>query len=190
MPSTSPVTAPGPSLSRRHFVAVTAGVAGLVAAGGCTLPDPEREPDPLLHLAEAADRDARELAAADASHGGDVGRLRRIGEVRRVHAERLGAEIRRVDPPGDDDEAGPDDGAAVAEQAGDAGSGDAGTEGTGPGAAGPAAVVCPPIGEVRERMRADARRAAEFAASATGYRAELAAAVSAACVAAVEVVLA
>ncbi|MFL0578455.1 hypothetical protein [Dietzia sp. 179-F 9C3 NHS] len=179
MPSSSPVTAHGPSLSRRHFVAVTAGVAGLVAAGGCTLPEPEREPDPLLHLAKAADRDARELAAADASHGGDVGRLRRIGEVRRVHSERLSAEIRRVDPPGDDDESGTDDGAAVDEQAGNAGSGDAGP-----------AAVCPPIGEVRERMRADARRAAEVAASATGYRAELAAAVSAACVAAVEVVLA
>ena len=134
----------------------------MLTVGACALPRPVDEPDPLLELAEAADRDARELVSADASHGEDAGRLRRIGDVRRAHAEHLAAEIRRLAPEGET------------------------TIGIGTGTP----PVCPPLEEVRTRLRADARRAGEVAVSAEGYRAELAAAVSAACTAAVEVVLA
>lgn len=162
MPVPSPATSTGPSLTRRRFVAASAGLAGLAAAGGCALPEPTREPDPFGALAEAAARDARELGAADASHGSDAARLRRIADVRRVHADHLTAEVLRLDP----------EGSATGDEPP------------------PATAVCPPIGEVRERLRADARRAAEQAAASEGYRAELAAAVSAACTAAVEVVLA
>ncbi|HMT48802.1 hypothetical protein [Dietzia sp. UBA5065] len=156
-----PLSAPAP-LSRRRFVGLTAGVGGLVAAGGCTPPRAADEPDPLQQLADAAERDARELAAADATHGEDVARLRRIADARRTQAERLSAEIRRLAPEG------------TAE----------GTAETGP------PPVCPPIGQVRARMRDDARRAGEVAESSRGYRSELAASVSAACTAALEVVLA
>lgn len=156
-----PIAYPVP-VSRRRFVAVTAGATGLLFAGGCSLSPIDDEPDPLRLLAEAADRDARQLVAADASHGDDVARLRRIGEARRVHADRLAAEITRLAP----DES-PSDGVEP----------------------GPPA-TCPPIGEVRARLREDAKRAAEVAVDSRGYRAELAAAVSAACTTAVEVTLA
>ena len=149
-------------VTRRRLLVATAGLAGLTAVGGCALPEPEREPDVLLPLAAAADRDALELAAADATHGSDVPRLHRIAEVRRIHAARLTEEIRRMDPPGDDH----------------------GEENL------REAPVCPPLADVRERLRSDARRAGEVAVAAQGYRAELAAAVAAACTAAAEVVLA
>lgn len=170
-----PVDSPTP-LSRRRFVAVTAGLVGLLAAGACAVPEPDREDDPLHRLAHSAARDARELAAADASHGDDAARLRRVGEVRRVHAERLGAEVDRqaAGPTVAVDEligSEPTPTTAVADDRG----------GT---------VVCPPIDEVRARLRDDATAAAEVAAESEGYRAELAAAVSAACTAALEVVLA
>lgn len=161
-------------VSRRRFVAVTAVATGMALAGGCALPPADDEPDPLLALAVAAARDARELAAADASHGDDAPRLRRIADARRIHAERLSAEIGAAEidaaevEPGDTAE--PIDTADV------------------PGAGSPA--VCPPIGEVRERLREDARRAGEVAVDSRGYRSELAASVSAACTTAVEVVLA
>ncbi|GAA1052954.1 MAG: hypothetical protein Q7T31_07375 [Dietzia sp.] len=156
-----PVSSTTP-VSRRRFVAVTAVATGVAAAGGCALPLVDDEPDPLVPLAAAAARDAREFAAADASHGDDVARLHRMADARRTHAERLSAEIGPTD-------AGetPSDGAA----------------------AGPPA-ICPPIGEVRTRLRDDARRAGEVAVAARGERAALAAAVSAACTTAVEVVLA
>lgn len=155
-----PLPAPAP-LSRRRFVAAAAGVAGLVAAGGCGLPAVDDAPDPLLELAEAAGRDADELAVADASHGESVAPLRLIADARRVHAERLYEEIARqrdadAEPPREILRPAP---------------------------------VCPPLEEVRSRLRADARRAAEVAAGTEGYRASLVAAVSASCTAAVEVVL-
>lgn len=150
-------------VSRRRFVAVTAVATGLVVAGGCAVPLVDDEPDPLLELAEGADRDARELAAANASHGDDVARLHRIADARRTHAEQLSAEI----GPTDSTEA-PSNGAE----------------------ADPPPAICPPIGEVRTRLRDDARRAGEVAVASRGSRAELAAAVSAACATAVEVVLA
>lgn len=153
---------PALPLSRRRFVAAAAGLTALAAAGGCALPEPTREPDRLLPLHEAAERDALELGAADASHGGDVARLHRIARVRRVHADRLGEEIARLSPPetsAQDEILRP-------------------------------APVCPPLAEVRDRMRTDARRAADVAVGAEGYRAELAAAIAAACTAAVEVTLA
>lgn len=165
-----PVPTPAP-LSRRRFVAASAGVLGLLATAGCALPAPEEDPDPLLRLATAAERDARELAAADASHGPDAAGLRQVGEIRRVHAERLTAEIDRL---ADD----PTDASGTPTAAPTRAPGNDGE------------VVCPPISEVRARMRSDARAAGDFAASSEGYRAELAAAVSAACTAALEVVLA
>ncbi|MFN3601833.1 MAG: ubiquinol-cytochrome c reductase iron-sulfur subunit N-terminal domain-containing protein [Dietzia sp.] len=157
MPASSTVP-----VSRRRFVAVTAVATGLVVAGGCAVPLIDDEPDPLLQLAEAADRDARELAAADASHGTDVARLRRIADARRTHAERLSVEI------------GPTDSAEAPSN----------------GAEPDTPAICPPIDEVRTRLRDDARRAGEVAVASRGQRAELAAAVSAACTTAVEVVLA
>ena len=156
-----PITSHVP-VSRRRFVAVAAGATGFLVAGGCSIPLVDDDPDRLRLLAEAADRDARQLAAADASHGEDVARLRRIGEARRVHADRLTAEL---DRPAPDD--APSDGVDPDQPA-----------------------ICPPIGEVRARLRDDARRAAEVAVDSRGYRAELAAAVSAACTTAVEVTLA
>ena len=50
--------------------------------------------------------------------------------------------------------------------------------------------VCPPLDEVRSRLRGDASRATEVAVDTDGTRAELAASVAAACISAVEVVLA
>ncbi|MDX2355603.1 twin-arginine translocation signal domain-containing protein [Dietzia sp. PP-33] len=162
-------SSPAAPVSRRRFVAVSAVVTGLAAVGGCALPVVDDAPDPLVQLAEAADRDARELAAADVSHGDDVARLRRIAEARRTHFERLSAEIGRQTTTG---EAPPDDVA------------------TEDGVATDRPVTCPPVEEVRARLREDARRAAEVAVDSRGSRAEVTAAVSAACTAAVEVVLA
>ena len=147
-------------LSRRHFVTVAAGVAGLAVTGGCALPVVNDRPDPLLGLLEAAERDARELAAADASHGERVGALRRIADARSRHAERL-AEL--VERPVDDDRPTP---------------------------APTSPPVCPPVDEVRSRLRADAADAADAAVAAEGTRAEIAGVVSATCTAAVDVELA
>ena len=155
-----PRYAPVP-LSRRRFVAATAGVTGLVLAGGCVPLAADRDPDPLLELLEAAERDAREFAAADASHGDLVTDLRGLAETRRVHADRLTALIDRAE--------------AGAETT------------TGPAEA--SAAVCPPVEQVRERLRSDARRAAEVTVDTDGPRAELAASVSASCTAAAEVLL-
>lgn len=154
VPRTAPVV-----LSRRQFVVAAAGVAGLAVATGCALPTVSDPTDTLLGLLDAAERDARELAAADASHGEWAGDLRRIGEVRRVHAERLAGIVRRPTEEGQPT--------------------------TAPG--GP--VVCPPVAEVRSRLRADAAGAAEAATLSEGARAEIAGAVSAACTAAAEVEL-
>lgn len=155
VPHSAPVV-----LSRRQFAVAAAGVAGLAVAGGCALPTVTDRPDPLLGLLEAAERDARELAAADASHGDRVGALRRIADVRRVHAERLTAIVDR-----------PEDDAT-------------------PTPVPPDPPVCPPADEVRSRLRADAADAAGAAATTEGAGAEIAGAVSAACTAAVEVELA
>lgn len=162
-------------LSRRRFIAATTGLAGLAVIGGCSEALPASEPDPLNGLAAAAARDARELAAADASHGSATAGLKKIAEVRRVHAKHLADEVGREAG----DEPTPDDG-DQADESNSPGEPDPAT---------PSTVVCPPIDEVLARLRADARTASEFAVSAEGYRAELAAAVSAACTAAVEVIL-
>lgn len=156
VPHSAPV-----ALSRRQFAVAAAGVAGLAVAGGCALPTVTDRPDPLLGLLEAAERDARELAAADASHGDRVGALRRLADTRRVHAERLAG---LVDRPQDDEQQ--------------------------PTPVPTPAPVCPPAEEVRSRLRADAADAAGVAAATEGSRAEIAGAVSAACTAAVEVELA
>lgn len=148
-------------LTRRRFAAVAIGAAGLALAAACGSAA-EDTPDPILELIDAAERDARELAAADASHGERVSGLRRIAEARRVHAERLGELV--VDP-------------RTPDEATD-------SPGSQPDA------VCPPVDEVRRRLRADAERAGEVAVNSEGSRAEVTAAVAAACTAAVEVVLA
>ncbi|HJC30142.1 MAG TPA: hypothetical protein H9759_12190 [Candidatus Dietzia intestinipullorum] len=168
-----PVPTPTP-LTRRGFMTASAGLVGLLSSGGCATSTTESEPDPLRRLADAATRDARELAAADASHGSDADRLRRIGGVRAVHAERLTDEIERE--------------AGGLQSLTDA-VGSSGSAAPSPGRDDAAPAVCPPTDEVRRRLRADAGEAAEAAISAEGYRAELAAAVSAACTAALEVVL-
>lgn len=151
------------SLSRRRFVAVTAGATALAAtAGGCSLPATIGEPDPLTELAEAAHRDSLQFAAADVSHGDRVQALHRLAEVRRVHAERLDQSVEPL-------------AADVTSSSGEAPE---------------AQIVCPPLAEVLSRLRSDAIRAAKVAVDVEGTRAELAASVSAACIAAVEVVLA
>ena len=155
---------PSTPLSRRRLLAVGAGTAGLALVGGCALPADDRGPDPLLELLEAAARDAREFAVADVSHGDHVTALRALAETRRLHAERLGDLGEQLSPRVD-----------------------AGATGSAAPAPDP---VCPPVELVRDRLRADARAAAEVAAGSDGRRAEVVAAVSAACAAAAEVVLA
>ncbi|MBS7547516.1 hypothetical protein [Dietzia massiliensis] len=157
MPHSAPVV-----LSRRRFVGAAVCVTGFAVAGGCALPAVVDRPDPLIPLIDAATRDARELAAADATHGDRVGALRRIADARRMHADAL------------------------------AGLTDTADEGEGeeqPATPAPPP-VCPPVDEVRARLRADAALAADVAAEIDGARAEIAGAVSAACTAAAEVVLA
>ncbi|MGN0102187.1 MAG: hypothetical protein ACI39C_14715 [Dietzia sp.] len=155
MPHPAPVV-----VSRRTFVTAAAGLTGLAAVGGCALPAVVDRPDPLVPVLDAALRDSRELAAADATHGDRVGALRRIAEARRVHAVSLG-ELTDLPDSGQT----PPDAAQVTP-------------------------ICPPVDEVRERLRADAALAAVVAAEVDGARAEIAGAVSAACTAAAEVVLA
>ncbi|AWH92241.1 hypothetical protein [Dietzia lutea] len=155
MPHSAPVV-----LSRRRFVGAAVGVTGLAVAGGCALPAVVDRPDPLIPLIDAAARDARELAAADATHGGRVGALRRIADARRVHADAL-AELADTADEGEDQPVAP-----------------------------APLPVCPSVDEVRARLRADAALAADVAAAIDGARAEIAGAVSAACTAAAEVVLA
>ena len=161
MPHSAPVV-----LSRRRFVGAAVCVTGFAVAGGCALPAVVDRPDPLIPLIDAAARDARELAAADATHGDRVGALRGIADARRVHADAL---------------------AGLADTADEG-------EGEGEGEEQPATPapppVCPPVDEVRARLRADAALAADVAAEIDGARAEIAGAVSAACTAAAEVVLA
>lgn len=167
MTASTPGPVSGPLLSRRRFVAASAAATGLVAVGGCALPSLVPEADPLIPVAEAARRDAREFAAADDSHGADVSRLRQLAAVRRVHADRLDAEIARS--------AGSDTPSATSD---------------GPPSGVDTATACPLIGDVRVRLRTDGRVAGDVAVAASGYRAELAAAIAASCVSAVEVVLA
>lgn len=150
-------------LTRRRFLALSSGLAGLAVATGCGVPAIEDTPDPVLELIRAAERDARDFAAADASHGAHRDAILRIADVRRVHAERL-AEL--VEPSAEPD---------VPEST--------------PAAETEADLACPPVDEVRSRLRADAGGAAEVAAASEGIRAELTGAVSAACTAAVEVLL-
>lgn len=149
-------------LTRRRFIAVAAGATGLALTAACGTGPAVGDPDPILELLGAAERDARELAAADASHGDRAGALRRIADARRIHAERLGELIGEPQ---------------AAEEMSDSPAPDS-------------AAVCPPVDEVRRRLRADAKHAGEIAVSSEGARAEIAAAVAAACTAAVEVVLA
>lgn len=156
MPSSAPA-----ALTRRRFLAASAGVVGLAVSTGCAAPGTDTSPDPVLEMIRSAQRDAREFAAADASHGAYVDALRRTADVRRIHAERLGE---LVDHPQE---------TAPAE----------------PGTAAPAPAYCPPVEEVRTRLRADAGRASEVAVGSDGIRAELTGAVSAACTAALEVLL-
>lgn len=155
MPHSAPVV-----LSRRRFVGAAVCVTGFAVAGGCALPAVVDRPDPLIPLIDAATRDARELAAADATHGDRVGALRRIADARRMHADAL------------------------------AGLTDTADEGEEQPATPAPPPVCPPVDEVRARLRADAALAADVAAEIDGARAEIAGAVSAACTAAAEVVLA
>lgn len=150
-----------PALTRRAFGALAAGTAGVALVGGCGPDETRTEADPLRSLAESARRDAAEFSAADASAGSAAPALRSLGGIRRQHAERLGEEIARLDP----------EGARAASP-------------TAP------AATCPPVADVRTRLRDEARAARDAAASATGYRAALAASISACCLAAAEVVLA
>lgn len=180
MPLSAPV-----HLSRRRFVATAAGLVGLAVAGGCAVPSPNRDPDPLIRLAENAARDARELVVANESHGSSAGALRRLADVRRVHAEHLTDEVERA-------ASGDLFGSAESDGAGGVpgvGSGESSVPGSATSATS-VDPVCPPVDQVRARLHADSRSAAEVAVSAEGYRAELAAAVSASCTAALEVVLA
>lgn len=147
--------------SRRRFITAIGaiGVVGLAVAGGCAVPTIVERAEPLAPLRDAAQRDALELAAADSSHGEYADALRRLADIRRVHADRLGALV---------------DGARTDEPTS-----------TGPGPA----PTCPPIDEVRARLRDDAATAAEAAGLTDGPEAELAGAVSAACTAAAAVML-
>lgn len=158
MPFSSPVT-----LSRRRFLAASAGVMGAVAVTGCTGEEGDGVSDPVVELIRAAERDAREFAAADTSHGKYVDALRRIADVRRIHAERL-AEL--VETP-------PESTAAITTTAEP-----------------DSVVTCPPVGDVRARLRTDSGHASEVALESEGIRAELTGSVSAACITAVEVLLA
>lgn len=156
MPSSSPTL-----MSRRRFLGVTAGAAGLLAAPGCALPEPDDTPDPVLDLVLSAERDAREFAAADSAHGDHVGALHRLADVRRIQAGQLEAALtspRQTPTPA-------------------------------PSADSPEPVRCPPVDEVRTRLRADIATATEVALAESGIRAELAGAVAASCTAAVEVLL-
>lgn len=136
----------------------------MVVASACSVPGTEQAPDAVVELIRAAERDALEFGAADASHGPYLDVLRRLAEVRRIHAERLSELIGQPE-----DTAGTD----TAEPASDAGT----------------PVTCPPVEEVRSRLRSDASRAADVAVGSEGVRAELTGSVSAACTAAVEVLL-
>lgn len=155
------------ALSRRRFLTVSCGAVGLVVATGCAVPALEGSPDPVLDLIRAAERDAREFAAADASHGSYLDAIRRIADVRRVHAERLGELVEFPQ-----------------------GTAAGGTDGADASPAAPATpAVCPPVDEIRSRLRADAAGAADVASASDEVRAEITGAVSAACTAAVEVLL-
>lgn len=145
------------ALSRRRFLTVSTGTVGLVLAAGCAAPSPDDAPDPVLELIRAAERDARQFAAADGGHGGYSEAIRRIGQARRIHAERLNGLL------------------------------GSGASGTSTPATEPA--VCPPVEEVRARLRADADRAGAVALESDGVRAELTGSVSAACAAAEQVLL-
>lgn len=147
-------------LTRRRFLAVSSS-AGLLMATGCALQKPEGTPDPVVELLLAAQRDAREFAAADSSHGQYVHALKRISEVRGVHAQRLEELVRTPSA----------------------------TESDVPDPASEAPVVCPPVDEIRARLRSDADQARAVAVNSQGIRAELTGSVSAACVSAVEVLL-
>lgn len=149
------------ALTRRRFLTVSSGAVGLMVATGCAVPALEGTPDPVLELIRAAERDSREFAAADASHGTYLDAIRRIADVRRIHAERLGE---------------------LFEQPQDAATDEASADPAPP-------ATCPPVEEVRSRLRADAAGAAEVALASDEIRAELTGAVSAACTAAVEVLL-
>ena len=162
VPHSAPIVLTRP-LSRRRFIAVTAGATALAATvGGCSTPLSLGGPDPLVEIADAARRDAVQFAAADASHGDRIQILHTLAEVRRDHAERLQEMIEQPSP----------DVTSSAIEAEEA------------------PPVCPPLDEVRTRLRADASRATEVAVDAEGTRAELTASVAAACISAVEVVLA
>ena len=158
MPSSSPTL-----MTRRQFLGVTAGAAGLLAAPGCALPEPDDTPDPVLDLVLSAERDAREFASADRTHGDHVGALHRLADVRRIQAGQLEAALTspRQTP----------------------------TPTPAPSAGSPEPVRCPPVDEVRTRLRADIATATEVALAESGIRAELAGAVAASCTAAVEVLL-
>ena len=158
-----------PGLSRRRFLAASTGMVGLAVVTSCGVPTDEDTPDPVLDLIRAAERDAREFGAADASHGTYRDAIRRIADVRRVHAERLGELVERPVEAGAQEPTATT--AATAETESE----------TNP--------VCPPVDEVRSRLFADAGGAAEVAVTSEGVRAELTGAVSAACTAAAEVLL-
>lgn len=159
------VPSPAPTaLPRRTFLAVSTGAVGLVVTSACSVPDTHKAPDAVLELIRAAERDALEFGAADASHGTYVDTLRRLADIRRIHAERLSELIEQ--PAGT-----AETGAAVP------------TSDAGP------PVTCPPVDEVRTRLRTDASHAGEVAVGSVGVRAELTGSVSAACTAALEVLL-
>ncbi|MFD2393597.1 twin-arginine translocation signal domain-containing protein [Dietzia aerolata] len=151
------------TLSRRRFLAASAGVMGAVAVTGCTGEEGDGVSDPVVELIRAAERDAREFAAADTSHGKYVDALRLIADVRRIHAERL-AELVETPPES--------------------------TAATTTTAEPDSVVTCPPVGDVRARLRTDSGHASEVALESEGIRAELTGSVSAACITAVEVLLA
>ena len=150
-----------PGLSRRRFLAASTGMVGLAVVTSCGVPTDEDTPDPVLDLIRAAERDAREFGAADASHGTYRDAIRRIADVREL-VERP-VEAGAQEPTATT--------AATAETESE----------TNP--------VCPPVDEVRSRLLADAGGAAEVAVTSEGVRAELTGAVSAACTAAAEVLL-
>jgi len=168
---------PSRGLDRRGFGAVVLAAVGTglgaTTLTSCASGGDEDAPDALLPLAEAAARDAAELAAAgDGRPREEAARLQRVAGARRVHAETLRAEIARLAPSSS--------GSPATGTPAPAGAG--GTPAAG-------AVTCPPLAEVRDRLRRDAELARGVATRATGYRSSLAASVSAACTSAAEVVL-
>ncbi|MEJ2867868.1 hypothetical protein WCD74_08840 [Actinomycetospora sp. OC33-EN08] len=89
-----PVAALAPTLSRRSFTFLTAGVV-VSGAAGCAR---DEGPDELEAPWAAARADAAAAAAAATAFPDAAARLTPVAEARRAHADALATEIRRARP--------------------------------------------------------------------------------------------